>query len=156
MTNGRTLERSPERRGRSGGGAGKACGFRLGALAEEVRVCAERATPQADFFCRVRNRSLCFPKTLSCPVKAPGGRCVTGWCFVPSAYLVAGDVMLAQKIALETDEKAALNLLIAFHCRRPTGQRKFAGVAAVLDRDLYPAWETSTVIEAPIEREPEQ
>jgi hypothetical protein len=35
------------------------------------------------------------------------GRCVVGWCFVPSGYLVAGDVMLAQKIALETDETAA-------------------------------------------------
>ena len=36
------------------------------------------------------------------------GRPIMGWCFVPSAYLVAGDVMLAQKIALETDERAAL------------------------------------------------
>ena len=32
----------------------------------------------------------------------------TGWCFVPSEHLVAGDVMLAQKIALETDERGAL------------------------------------------------
>lgn len=32
----------------------------------------------------------------------------TGWCFVPSDHLVAGDVMLAQKIALETDERGAL------------------------------------------------
>jgi hypothetical protein len=32
----------------------------------------------------------------------------TGWCFVPSDYLVARDVMLAQKIALETDEGGAL------------------------------------------------
>ena len=32
----------------------------------------------------------------------------TGWCFVPSDHLVAGDVMLAQKIALETDESGAL------------------------------------------------
>jgi hypothetical protein len=31
-----------------------------------------------------------------------------GWCFVPNIYLVAGDVMLAQKIALETDELGAL------------------------------------------------
>jgi hypothetical protein len=31
-----------------------------------------------------------------------------GWCFVPNAPLVAGDVMLAQKIALETDERGAL------------------------------------------------
>ena len=31
-----------------------------------------------------------------------------GWCFVPRDPLVAGDVMLAQKIALETDEWGAL------------------------------------------------
>ena len=31
-----------------------------------------------------------------------------GWCFVPVGYLVVGDVMLAQKIALETNESAAL------------------------------------------------
>ena len=30
------------------------------------------------------------------------------WCFVPDTSLVAGDVMLAQKIALETDERSAL------------------------------------------------
>jgi hypothetical protein len=33
---------------------------------------------------------------------------VMGWCFVPVGDLVPGDVMLAQKIALETDERAAL------------------------------------------------
>jgi hypothetical protein len=32
----------------------------------------------------------------------------TGWCFVPNEHLVAGDVMLAQKIALETNERGAL------------------------------------------------
>jgi hypothetical protein len=36
-----------------------------------------------------------------------GHPCV-GWCFAPKGYLVAGDVMLAQKIALETDERSAL------------------------------------------------
>jgi len=36
------------------------------------------------------------------------GRPVMGWCFVPSGHLVAGDVMLAQKIALQTNERAAL------------------------------------------------
>jgi hypothetical protein len=35
-------------------------------------------------------------------------RPTTGWCFVPGEHLVAGDVMLAQKIALETDEQGAL------------------------------------------------
>jgi hypothetical protein len=32
----------------------------------------------------------------------------TGWCFMPVGDLVAGDVMLAQKIALETNELGAL------------------------------------------------
>ena len=32
----------------------------------------------------------------------------TGWCFMPVGDLVAGDVMLAQKIALETNEHGAL------------------------------------------------
>ena len=36
------------------------------------------------------------------------GRPRAGWCFVPKDYLVAGDVMLAQKVALETDERGAL------------------------------------------------
>jgi len=36
------------------------------------------------------------------------GRRVCGWCFLPQGQLVAGDVMLAQKIALETDEERAL------------------------------------------------
>jgi hypothetical protein len=37
-----------------------------------------------------------------------GGRPRIGWCFVPAGNLVPGDVMLAQKIALETDERRAL------------------------------------------------
>lgn len=36
------------------------------------------------------------------------GRPLMGWCFVPNRYLVPGDVMLAQKIALETNERDAL------------------------------------------------
>ena len=36
------------------------------------------------------------------------GRPKFGWCFVPEGSLVAGDVMLAQKIALETREFSAL------------------------------------------------
>jgi hypothetical protein len=36
------------------------------------------------------------------------GRIVMGWCFRPVGSLVAGDVMLAQKITLETNERAAL------------------------------------------------
>jgi hypothetical protein len=41
------------------------------------------------------------------------GRPLAGWCFVPKDNLVAGDVMLAQKIALETNERGAL--LVAKH-----------------------------------------
>ena len=36
------------------------------------------------------------------------GRPKVCWCFMPLGRLVAGDVMLAQKIALETNESAAL------------------------------------------------
>lgn len=42
-----------------------------------------------------------------------GGRPMAGWCFVPADNLVAGDVMLAQKIALETNERGAM--LVAKH-----------------------------------------
>ena len=44
-----------------------------------------------------------------------------GWCFAPKGYLVAGDVMLAQKIALETDERGALAVANKFFV--PTGRR---------------------------------
>lgn len=47
------------------------------------------------------------------------GRRKVGWCFVPVDTLVAGDVVLAQKIALETDERRALavarNFIPAWH-----------------------------------------
>jgi hypothetical protein len=36
------------------------------------------------------------------------GRPRQGWCFVPTGHLVPGDVMLAQKIALETSENETL------------------------------------------------
>jgi hypothetical protein len=42
------------------------------------------------------------------------GHAMMGWCFVPSGFLVPGDVMLAQKIALETDENGALALANRF------------------------------------------
>jgi hypothetical protein len=44
---------------------------------------------------------------------------VTGWCFVPSGHLVAGDVMLAQKIALETNERAVLSVANRFPVQVP-------------------------------------
>jgi hypothetical protein len=37
-----------------------------------------------------------------------GDRLVCKWCFGPSGNLAPGDVMLAQKIALETNERGAL------------------------------------------------
>ena len=36
------------------------------------------------------------------------GARVAVWCFLPKGPLVVGDIMLAQKIALETNERAAL------------------------------------------------
>jgi hypothetical protein len=42
------------------------------------------------------------------------GRLGMGWCFVPVGGLVEGDVMLAQKIALETGEQSALEVANGF------------------------------------------
>jgi hypothetical protein len=42
------------------------------------------------------------------------GRAKSGWCFVPQGRLVPGDVMLAQKIALETFEIRALSVAMKF------------------------------------------
>lgn len=50
---------------------------------------------------------------------ASAGQPVTGWCFVPSGHLVAGDVMLAQKIALETNERATLAVANRFDVQVP-------------------------------------
>ena len=52
------------------------------------------------------------------------GRPVMGWCFLPDGGLVAGDVMLAQKIALETDEKAALLVARRFSVNIPLFRRR--------------------------------
>jgi hypothetical protein len=49
------------------------------------------------------------------------GRPRVGWCFAPNGHLVVGDVMLAQKIALETDERGALAVANKFFV--PTGRR---------------------------------
>jgi len=49
------------------------------------------------------------------------GHSKLGWCFVPNRRLVAGDVMLAQKIALETCENSAL----AVASRFPPNQMTF-------------------------------
>jgi hypothetical protein len=42
------------------------------------------------------------------------GRRVRGLCFVPQGGLPTGDVMLAQKIALETDEEEAMKVALSF------------------------------------------
>jgi hypothetical protein len=46
------------------------------------------------------------------------GRRVCGWCFFPKGRLVAGDVMLAQKIALELFELEALQVANKFYVER--------------------------------------
>ena len=42
------------------------------------------------------------------------GRPKVGWCFLPDGRLVAADIMLAQKIALETNEHNALAVANGF------------------------------------------
>ncbi|MGF6335225.1 hypothetical protein ABIB82_002429 [Bradyrhizobium sp. i1.8.4] len=46
-------------------------------------------------------------------------RVVLGWCFRPVGSLVPGDVMLAQKIALETNERATLRVAQPFPSSLP-------------------------------------
>jgi hypothetical protein len=41
-----------------------------------------------------------------------------GWCFAPAGDLVAGDIMLAQKIALETNETGTLAIANNFLPKR--------------------------------------
>jgi len=48
------------------------------------------------------------------------GRPKVGWCFLPNARLAAGDIMLAQKIALETNEHNALAVANGFPPRPDT------------------------------------
>jgi hypothetical protein len=42
------------------------------------------------------------------------GQPVCAWCFIPVGDLVAGDVMLAQKIALETNEREAIGVAVRY------------------------------------------
>jgi hypothetical protein len=42
------------------------------------------------------------------------GNYVRGWCFAPAGNLVPGDVMLAQKIALECNERKTLRIANSF------------------------------------------
>lgn len=63
------------------------------------------------------------------------GREACGWCFAPSGSLVAGDVMLAQKVALETDERAALKVANPFG-----GVRRRHGAAVAADINQRQSW----------------
>jgi hypothetical protein len=45
------------------------------------------------------------------------GKSIGQWCFSPEGSLATGDVLLAQKIALETMERQALDLANAQACR---------------------------------------
>jgi hypothetical protein len=59
------------------------------------------------------------------------GHSKLGWCFVPNGHLVAGDVMLAQKIALETSENSALAVANKFPPNQATfraSRRRLASV----------------------------
>lgn len=49
---------------------------------------------------------------------------VCGWCFLPEGNLVEGDVMLGQKIALETNEREALKKANKFGQRTPPMSRE--------------------------------
>lgn len=53
------------------------------------------------------------------------GTVVTGWCFLPQGGLVAGDVMLAQKTALELYEDKVLKIANRFTVYRGGGARGF-------------------------------
>jgi hypothetical protein len=75
----------------------------LEGLVSKRRDSRYRAGPSRDWI-KVKN-----PKSAAMNrAKDAFGCPVMGWCFLPKGGLVAGDVMLAQKIALENDERAAL------------------------------------------------
>jgi len=66
------------------------------------------------------------------------GRPTRGWCFMPKGSLATGDVMLGQKIALETDEKGAMKVALRFWSEM--GLRRFVRwVAATWGRLRSPA-----------------
>jgi hypothetical protein len=46
----------------------------------------------------------------------PAGRTVKQWCFAPEGCLAPGDILLAQKIALETMERKVLALANSQPC----------------------------------------
>jgi hypothetical protein len=62
------------------------------------------------------------------------GRPIRGWCFAPEGFLPAGDIMLAQKIALETDEERAMTVALSF--RTDTGLGWFMSSMAAIWRRI--------------------
>ena len=54
---------------------------------------------------RIYDRKLCAPNVREID---DAGQFKVAWCFLPVGRLAAGDIMLAQKIALETNEDSAL------------------------------------------------
>jgi hypothetical protein len=55
-----------------------------------------------------------YGRTMNVHELDEAGRFKIGWCFLPKGCLAAGDVMLAQKIALETFERDALAVALRF------------------------------------------
>jgi hypothetical protein len=55
-----------------------------------------------------RNYRIKYGRSMNIEELDPGGNVVNQWCFGPQGNLAVGDVMLAQKIALETMEVEAL------------------------------------------------
>jgi hypothetical protein len=53
------------------------------------------------------------------------GAQVASWCFAPEGNLPMGDIMLAQKIALESDEDAVLAIAIRHLDPRPPFARRY-------------------------------
>jgi hypothetical protein len=64
-------------------------------------------------------------------------RPIRGWCFAPEGFLPAGDVMLAQKIALETDEEEAMEAAMPFWAGTDSGG--FITWMAAIWRDITQA-----------------
>jgi len=93
--------------------APEACGRRL---LRDWLSAAQRAQFEADKYFDVtgsdsgKRYRICYGTAANIRELDRDGKEGTGWCFAPGGALVPGDVMLAQKIALETSETATLAL----------------------------------------------
>jgi hypothetical protein len=70
---------------------------------------------------------ICYGTSTNVYEMDPKEHVVVGWCFRPVGSLVAGDVMLAQKIALETNERAALMIAKPFPSSMPPRSSRLPG-----------------------------